>query len=209
MKRITSFILSAFFILVLAGCGITQELDASLSATNDLKKELATEKKQINRLIDLTRQSKNAFDDDLKEHPESGLYQTNEGKLYTNVQKRLELIDQLTESQKNLKKAQKNLTNIAKKEAVDVDNQKLTLIANSINIIINNYEAFLLNLDSVTTIEDKLYSSLPVNNLQTERSMIDRTNGSILLNSDETLGNIDYSLELINNFQKEASVTKQ
>lgn len=209
MKKTMVLLTTLFITLLLTSCGMTQELDSAMKTTSELKKELTTQKQQIDTLIELTRHSKKAFDADLAEKPEAGLYATKEGKLYRNVQKRQQFIETLTGQQKKIKQTKKALTSIAHKEAVDVNNQQLLSIANSLDIITNNYEASILNLESVTTLEDTLYQQLPVDNLDTERSTIERMNGSIILTGEETLGNIDYSLNLINTFQKEASVTKE
>ena len=187
---------------------MTQELDQAIDSTTAITTDLKAQKKDIAKLEELTRKVKDTLDKDLADQSDDTFYQNEEGFLYKNVQKRNEILTTLVDHKKLVKKQRKEIDTIVSKKAVDVDNKKLRLIASSLTIIENNYEALILYLTTGLEQEDDLYNALPLDDLATRMSVIERNNGSITMLSEETLSNIDYTLDLIETFQKNAKLTK-
>ncbi|MGX7013535.1 hypothetical protein [Vagococcus silagei] len=208
MKFIKSIILSVVVLFSLSACGMTQELDQAIDSTTAITTDLKAQKKDVAKLEELTRKVKDTLDKDLADQSDDTFYQNEEGFLYKNVQKRNEILTTLVDHKKLVKKQRKEIDTIVSKKAVDVDNKKLRLIASSLTIIENNYEALILYLTTGLEQEDDLYNALPLDDLATRMSVIERNNGSITMLSEETLSNIDYTLDLIETFQKNAKLTK-
>ena len=204
-KKIT-LLFSFILILTLQGCGITQELDQAITTTTELNTTLEDYKENIKLFKKRVDEIPDAFERDLKKGEPEGLFKESEGDLYRNFTKRQELLETMTAEQKEMAKLKKELQRIISKEAVDVDNEQLELITSSLDIIKNNFDANQTYIETGTSQEEDLYNQLPVDNLSAQTSLIERTYGSVMMASEESITNINYTLSLIKHFQDTAQV---
>ncbi|MGO2082647.1 hypothetical protein [Vagococcus sp.] len=216
MKSSKFWMFQVIGLFILAGCGITQELDQSVTATTEISSTLELQEKEMTQLSELTRQLEKDIEKDLKEQENPGFFEEELGRTYKNVEKRSLILDNLSSYQKELKNLGKTLDKIISKKAVDVDNKQLQVIYNSLSIIENNYEALILFLTTGLEQEEIFYQSLDPTSVadvidegSNPASIIERNNGSILLLTEEASGNIDYTLNLIEQFQKNAQTKKK
>jgi len=187
--------------LFLSACGITQELEQASTTVSALKELLHMQTSQLQELQEDVQDIWRAFDsDDLNNVKGENLFNQEKGELFENMERRTEQLQQITDTQKEIDAVQRQLKGIHKKEAVDVDNEKLQLIINSLDILKNDFESLSLYLTSSFEQEEALYSQLPVENLSSQQSILNRTFGAIMLVSDESIANIDYTLGLIDTF---------
>ncbi|MGX7024199.1 hypothetical protein [Vagococcus hydrophili] len=202
-----SFLLSTLFFI--ASCGITQELDESLAVSKELNVVIGQQEAILKDLLKTVEKIEPSFEKDIDAKPKTGLFKEQEGDLYKNFNKRKDLLDELVAGQKELKKYQKEIKRISSKEAIDVDNDKLKLISSSLKIIENNYDSLILYMETGFEQEELLYENLPVDNLSEQGSIINRTYGSVTMVAEESISNMEYTLNLSKNFQKQASTTKK
>ncbi len=206
--------LSAIFLFlstlfILTSCGMTQELDESLDLSKELTLVIGQQEALMNDVLKSVEKIQPSFDKDMDIKPETGLFQSEEGDLYKNFNKRKELLEDLKSGQKEIKKYQKEFKRISSKKAVDVDNDKLQLISSSLNIIHNNYDSLILYMNTGFEQEEALYNNLPVDNLDGQGSVINRTYGSVTMVAEESVSNMEYTASLIKQFEKQAASTKK
>ena len=209
MKKTKLTIFLITMLLFVASCGITQELDESLTASKELETVLGEQQKTLKELLTTVERIIPAFDKDMEENPETGLFNEETGALYKNYTTRQTTYSDIEAGQKTLKKLQKEVQRISDKNAVDVDHSKLNLISSSLQIIINNYDSLLLYMETGFEQEEALYSNLPVDNLNDQGSVINRTYGSVTMVAEEAKSNMAYTSNLVKNYQKEASTHKK
>lgn len=200
MKKITLFIGLILGCVILVSCGITEELEQSKKAVTELKTVLKEQEKDLDSFDLLVGNIIPTFKEDLETKAETGLFQTESGLLYENFTARQDLATEIAKRQKKIKSIKKELTRIIDKKAVDVDHQQLKLIVQSLTIILNNSDSFDLYATTGFEQEKELYDTLPVPNLEKQYNLIQRTYGSISLVTEETFGNIEYSISLIEQY---------
>lgn len=188
---------------------MTQELDESLDLSKELSSVIGQQEALMKDLLKTVEKIQPSFEKDMDAKPSTGLFQNEEGDLYKNFTKRKELLDELTTGQKEVKKFQKEFKRISSKMAVDVDNDKLQLISSSLNIIHNNYDSLILYMNTGFEQEEELYNNLPVDNLEEQGSVINRTYGSVTMVAEESVSNMEYTASLIKQYEKQAVGTKK
>lgn len=209
MKQLKMTILLISTLLFVSACGITQELDESLTVAKNLETTIKEQKDTMKELLNLVERIIPSFEKDLETEPEVGLFVNDEGALYKNFSSREELLTELQSGQKDLVKLQKEVQRISDKNAVDVDHNKLNLISSSLQIILNNYDSLTMYLETGFEQEKELYLNLPVDNLDDQASVINRTYGSVTMVGEEAISNMNYTLNLVKTYQKEAVSQKK
>ena len=209
MKQLKMTILLISTLLFVSACGITQELDESLTVAKNLETTIKEQKDTMKELLNLVERIIPSFEKDLETEPEVGLFVNDEGALYKNFSSREELLTELQSGQKDLVKLQKEVQRISDKNAVDVDHNKLNLISSSLQIILNNYDSLTMYLETGFEQEKELYLNLPVDNLDYQGSVINRTYGSVTMVGEEAISNMNYTLNLVKTYQKEAVSQKK
>ncbi|MEG0284955.1 MULTISPECIES: hypothetical protein [Vagococcus] len=209
MKQLKMTILLISTLLFVSACGITQELDESLTVAKNLETTIKEQKDTMKELLNLVERIIPSFEKDLETEPEVGLFVNDEGALYKNFSSREELLTELQSGQKDLVKLQKEVQRISDKNAVDVDHNKLNLISSSLQIILNNYDSLTMYLETGFEQEKELYLNLPVDNLDDQGSVINRTYGSVTMVGEEAISNMNYTLNLVKTYQKEAVSQKK
>ena len=209
MKQLKMTILLIATLLLTTGCGITQELDESLTVAKELETTIKEQRTEMKELVSLVEKIIPSFEKDLEIAPEVGLFQQEEGALYKNFTARENALEELHIGQKNLVKLQKEIQRISDKNAVDVDHDKLNLISSSLQIILNNYDSLTMYLETGFEQERELYNNLPVDNLNDQGSVINRSYGSVTMVGEESISNMNYTLNLVKTYQKEASNQKK
>lgn len=202
MTRIKPFITVCILVFTLSACGITQELDQSVTVTNNINQQLKEEKQTISSLNKLIETFSSTYDKEVHEEHLTDILDNSTSKLNKSYNEREELLSTLKKDNKTIKSYNKELKGIIAKKAVDVDNTKLIAIQGSLDIIINNIESLQLYLESSLSQEKELYNDITVETADALFSAIDRANGATLLVTNETLQNIAYTTNLINNYQK-------
>ena len=209
MKQLKMTILLITTLLLTTACGITQELDESLTVAKELETTIKEQRSAMKELLSLVERIFPSFEKDLEIEPEVGLFQQEEGTLYKNFTAREEMLTELHSGQKTLVKLQKEVQRISDKNAVDVDHDKLNLISSSLQIILNNYDSLTMYLETGFEQEKELYNNLPVDNLNDQGSVINRTYGSVTMVGEESISNMNYTLNLVKTYQKEVSNQKK
>ncbi|MBO0477369.1 hypothetical protein DOK76_09810 [Vagococcus sp. DIV0080] len=209
MKRLKTIILLVTTLVFVTACGMTQELDESLTVTKNLDTALTEEKQVMKDLLTSVDAIIPSFDKDMENGPKTGLFVEEEGALYKNYQTRQDLLKEIQAGQKNLNKYKREVERISGKNAVDVNHEQLDLISSSLQIIINNYDSLIMYMKTGFEQEEALYTSLPVDNLEDQGSVINRTYGSVTMVAEEAKTNMSYTLSLVKNYQKDASVPKK
>lgn len=202
MTRIKPFITVCILVFTLSACGITQELDQSVTVTNNINQQLKEEKQTISSLNKLIETFSSTYDKEVHEEHLTDILDNSTSKLNKSYNEREEMLSTLKKDNKTIKSYNKELKGIIAKKAVDVDNTKLIAIQGSLDIIINNIESLQLYLESSLSQEKELYNDITVETADALFSAIDRANGATLLVTNETLQNIAYTTNLINNYQK-------
>ncbi|MGX4686711.1 hypothetical protein JNUCC83_07395 [Vagococcus sp. JNUCC 83] len=202
MTRIKPFITVCILLFTLSACGITQELDQSVTVTNNINQQLKEEKQTISSLNELIETFPSTYDKEVHEEHLTDILNNSTSKLNKSYNEREEMLSTLKKDNKAIKSYNKELKGIIAKKAVDVDNTKLIAIQGSLDIIINNIESLQLYLESSLSQEKELYEDITVETADALFSAIDRANGATLLVTNETLQNISYTTNLINNYQK-------
>lgn len=209
MKQLKTTVLLIATLLFVTSCGITQELDESLTASKELETTIKEQKTSMKELLTLVEKIIPSFEKDLEIEPETGLFIAKEGALYKNFTAREDMLTTLKDGHKELDKLQKEIQRISDKNAVDVDHNNLNLISSSLKIISNNYDSLIMYLETGFTQEKELYLNLPVDNLDNQFSMITRTYGSVTMVGEEAISNMNYTLKLITDYQKQAASPKK
>ncbi|APB31776.1 LptM family lipoprotein [Vagococcus teuberi] len=204
MSRIKSFLLLSVFVFTLSACGITQELDQSVTVTENINHQLKEEKQTISSLNTLIEHFSTTYDKEIHEKNLTDILGNDMSSLNKSYDEREEILSTLKKDNKLIKSYNKELKAIISKKAVDVDNTKLVAIQSSVDIIINNIESLQLYLESSLSQEKELYNDVTVDTADALFSAIDRANGATLLVTNETLQNISYTTDLINDYQKSA-----
>lgn len=202
MTRIKPFITVCILVFTLSACGITQELDQSVTVTNNINQQLKEEKQTISSLNKLIETFSSTYDKEVHEEHLTDILDNSTSKLNKSYNEREEMLSTLKKDNKTIKSYNKELKGIIAKKAVDVDNTKLIAVQGSLDIIINNIESLQLYLESSLSQEKELYDDITVETADALFSAIDRANGATLLVTNETLQNIAYTTNLINNYQK-------
>lgn len=204
MKQLQTTVLLITTLFFMTGCGITQELDESLTASKELQTTLTEQKKIMKDLLASVEKILPAFERDMAEKPETGLFNDEEGALYKNFTQRQDLLSELQAGEKSLQKLQKEIQRISDKKAVDVDHDKLNLISSSLQIIINNYDSLVLYMETGFEQEEALYTNMPVDNWEEQGSVIYRTYGTVSMVAEESISNMAYTTSLIKAYQQSA-----
>ncbi|MGO3731676.1 MAG: hypothetical protein ACTJHC_00720 [Vagococcus sp.] len=210
MKRklsLTVFILIS--ILFLQSCGITQELDQSIEVNDALTSTIKEQELLLKDLIKTVEKIEPAFEKDLEIKPGTGRFIDQEGDLYINMEHRKKLLASLEKGKKQLTRHKKELNRIVSKEAVDVDNKKLQLISSSLSIIESNYDSCQSYLETGFEQEETLYTQLPVDDLPSQASILERTFGSVQMVAEETISNMEYTKNLVQEYQEYATSHKK
>ena len=205
MKRLWTVLLLISTLILMTSCGITQELDESLTASKELQTTINEQKNIMKDLLTNVERILPSFEKDMEENPETGLFNEEEGALYKNYNNRQDIFSELQAGEKDLNKLQKEISRISNKGAVDVDNDKLNLISSSLQIIINNYDSLTLYMETGFEQEEALYTNLPVDNWEEQGSVIYRTYGSVTMVAEEAISNMSYTLSLIKDYQSTAA----
>lgn len=208
MKKIVSLSIILITSLTLAACGITEELEQAKEAVNNLKTTLTTQGQQYEELIANISEMPEAFAADLEVEPETGLFPEETGDVYRVISTRQELLATMTETNKEVTKLKKELQRIIKKDGADVDNKQLSLINQSLDIVISNFTSLEVYHATSEQQETDFFGDLPSDGLNGQFSIISRTYGSIEIVSEEALANLEYSLALIDTFEKQAPESK-
>lgn len=209
MKKFKLTILLITTVLFVASCGITQELDESLTASKELETVLKEQQKLMKELITNVERIIPSFEKDMEKQPETGLFTEETGSLYKNFSARQTNYSDIETGQKELKKIQKEFQRITGKNAVDVDQNQLNLISSSLQIVINNYDSLILYMDTGFEQEETLYTNLPVENLSDQGYVINRTYGSVTMVAEEAKSNMSYTSNLVKDYQENAATQKK
>lgn len=209
MRKTKLVVLLIALLLFVASCGISQELDESITVSKELETSLTLQQPLLKDLLVNIEKIIPSFDKDIEEKPETGLFNEEAGALYKNYTARQTIYSDIESGQKELKKIQKEFQRINDKNAVDVDQDKLNIISSSLQIIISNYDSLMIYMDTGFEQEEALYTNLPVDNLTDQGSIINRTYGSVTMVAEETKSNIAYTLSLVKTYQEDASVQKK
>lgn len=205
--KITTLLIAT--LLFITACGMTQELDESLTVAKELETTIKEQKTTMKELLTQVEKIIPSFEKDLEIEADTGLFATEEGALYKNFTSRETLLAELQSGQKQLGKLQKEVQRISNKNAVDVDHDKLNLISSSLQIILNNYDSLTMYLETGFEQEKELYLNLPVDNLDDQGSVINRTYGSVTMVGEEAISNMNYTLNLVATYQKQAASQKK
>ena len=195
MTRIKPVLAVFVLLFTLSGCGITQELDQSVTVTKNINQQLKEEKTTISSLNTLLENFSTTYDKDVHEKKITDI-------LDKSYEEREALLSTLKKDNKLIKSYNKELKSIISKKAVDVDNTKLVSIQGSLDIIINNIESLQLYIETGLSQEKELYDDVSSDTADALFSAIDRANGAMLLVTNETLQNISYTTNLITDYQK-------
>ncbi len=202
MKKKWLIILFISGLFLLIGCGITEELDRSKETVDSLKTALTEQKESFQTVESLLQKTNQLLDKKINTSKTADLFEEQEGNLYQNYSQRQLLLKKMEKAQKTITQAKKDLDKIISKNGVDVPNDQLSLISQSIEIINSNFESYQVYLNTSFDQEKRLYSSLPITNFEEQASIVGRTFGSISLSTEEATANINYSLGLIRSFNK-------
>ena len=208
LKKIL-FSLMCFSLVFLIACGITEELEQAKVSVKELKATLKHEETLYDELIANLSNISAALKEDLTAQPETGRYPDGEGAIYNNFEERKELLAEMTNLNQEIIKSHKELSRIVKKNGADVDNKQLTLINQSLDIIIGNFASLEVYTNLNETQADEFYRNLPAENLETQLSILHRTYGAIEIVSEEAQANIEYTLSLVDKFLAEAPKSKE
>ena len=201
-QRIKPIFMVLVFMFTLSACGITQELDQSVKVTKNINNQLKSEKETISSLNKLIENFSSTYDKEVHEKQLTDILENDSSSLNKNYQNRQEILSTLKKDNKTLKSYNKELKSIISKKAVDVDNTKLVAIQGSLDIIINNLESLQLYIETGLGQEKDLYDDVTSETADASFSAIDRANGATLLVTNETLQNITYTINLVNDYQK-------
>lgn len=211
MRKKQIFVLLLLPLLFIAACGITEELEQAKTNVANLKTAVMEQSDHYQQLSAYIEEIPEAFQTDRTEDPEMGLFADETGEVFDNFQLRQELHTSMTETQQKIKKIKKELERIVKKNGADVNNSQLTLISRSLEIVTSNFDSLSVYVETSVTQEKQFYDDLPMDddNMEEELSIIQRTYGAMDIISEEAQANIDYTLSLINTFQKDAAKSKE
>lgn len=201
--------LACLSLVFLVACGITEELEQAKLSVKELKSTLKHEESLYDELVANLSNISTAFKDDLKAEPKTGRYPDGEGEIYTNFEERKNILSEMTALNQEIIKSHKELSRIVKKNGADVDNKQLTLINQSLDIIIGNFASLEVYTNLNETQADEFYRNLPTENLETQLSILHRTYGAIEIVSEEAQANIEYTLSLVDKFLAEAPKSKE
>jgi len=201
-QRIKPIFLTLIALFTFSACGITQELDQSVKVTKSIHEQLKDEKETIFSLNKLIENFTSTYEKEIHEKKMTDVLNNESSTLNKSYEERQELLSTLKKDNKTLKSYNKELKSIISKKAVDVDNTSLVTIQGSLDIIINNIESLQLYIETELGQEKELYDDVTVDTADASFSAIDRANGATLLVSNETLQNITYTMNLINDYQK-------
>ncbi|UUV97935.1 hypothetical protein [Vagococcus luciliae] len=206
MTRIKPFLVTFLFLFTLSACGITQELDQSVTVTKNINQQLKEEKATISSLNTLIENFSTTYDKDIHEKKITNILGNETSSLNKSYEEREKLLSTLKKDNKLIKSYNKELKSIISKKAVDVDNTKLVSIQGSLEIIINNIESLQLYIETSLSQEKELYDDVANETADALFSAIDRANGATLIVTNETLQNISYTTKLINDYQRSVPV---
>lgn len=211
MRKKQIFVLLLLPLLFIAACGITEELEQAKTNVANLKTAVMEQSDHYQQLSAYIEEIPEAFQTDRTEDPEMGLFADETGEVFDNFQLRQELHTSMTETQQKIKKIKKELERIVKKNGADVNNSQLTLISRSLEIVTSNFDSLSVYVETSVTQEKQFYDDLPMDddNMEEELSIIQRTYGAMDIISEEAQANIDYTLSLINTFQKDTAKSKE
>lgn len=181
------------FVFVLTGCGITEEKDQTIELLNSLSTQLENQETNYQDISELINNISDDFNDDLLKRPETGLFYKETGDLYENFTQRQEIYKKMQNEQKNIETSIKHLNSILSKNAVDVPNTQLKLLAQNLHLIEDNYKAFIVFIDTGFDDEEELYNNLPADDLSDRQYIINRNYGSATILSEEAIANITYA----------------
>lgn len=202
-KQIQLVICFTLSLMTLVACGMTQELEQSLDTTKELSKQLTNQYDTMQSTISLSEKIIKAYETDIEQFAGDNILEE-DSELFKNYSKRVDILEEINKDKKKLGSYKKELERIVNNQAVDVDNEALTTIRDSLDIIINNIEAIKPSMESSLSQEKELYQDLNEEAIVEKIPLLERTNGSIILLAEETCSNILYTKDLINNFQKSA-----
>lgn len=203
-KQIQLVICFTLSLMTLVACGMTQELEQSLDTTKELSKQLTNQYDTMQSTISLSEKMIKAYETDIEQFAGDNILEEEDSELFKNYSKRVDILEEINKDKKKLGSYKKELERIVNNQAVDVDNEALTTIRDSLDIIINNIEAIKPFMESSLSQEKELYQDLNEETIVEKMPLLERTNGSIILLAEETCSNILYTKDLINNFQKSA-----
>ncbi len=203
-KQIQLVICFTLSLMTLVACGMTQELEQSLDTTKELSKQLTNQYDTMQSTISLSEKMIKAYETDIEQFAGDNILKEEGSELFKNYSKRVDILEEINKDKKKLGSYKKELERIVNNQAVDVDNEALTTIRDSLDIIINNIEAIKPFMESSLSQEKELYQDLNEEAIVEKIPLLERTNGSIILLAEETCSNILYTKDLINNFQKSA-----
>lgn len=203
-KQIQLVICFTLSLMTLVACGMTQELEQSLDTTKELSKQLTNQYDTMQSTISLSEKMIKAYETDIEQFAGDNILKEEGSELFKNYSKRVDILEEINKDKKKLGSYKKELERIVNNQAVDVDNEALTTIRDSLDIIINNIEAIKPFMESSLSQEKELYQDLNEEAIVEKMPLLERTNGSIILLAEETCSNILYTKDLINNFQKSA-----
>lgn len=203
-KQIQLVICFTLSLMTLVACGMTQELEQSLDTTKELSKQLTNQYDTMQSTISLSEKMIKAYETDIEQFAGDNILKEEDSELFKNYSKRVDILEEINKDKKKLGSYKKELERIVNNQAVDVDNEALTTIRDSLDIIINNIEAIKPFMESSLSQEKELYQDLNEEAIVEKIPLLERTNGSIILLAEETCSNILYTKDLINNFQKSA-----
>lgn len=207
-KGIVTGILLATCVLIFAACGITEELDQSKETVAHLKQNLEKQEKNYRNYQVLVDTIDTVFKDDQEAVTDEKLpFTEQEGSLYKNYKKREKLLQSMEKVNTDIQNTRKQLEKIVQQKSVDVPNNDLKHIAESLEIMESNFSAYEAFIKTANEQETRLYDNYPVDDLEVQRSIIKRTYGSVSLVTEESEANISYTLNLIDSFQKSTATT--
>lgn len=206
-KGIVTGILLAICVFIFSGCGITEELDQSKETVAHLKQNLEKQEKNYRNYQVFVDTIDTVFKDDQEAADGKLPFTEQKGSLYKNYKKRELLLQSMEKINTAIQNSRKQLEKIVQQKSVDVPNNDLKHIAESLEIMESNFSAYEAFIKTANEQETRLYDNYPVDDLEVQRSIIKRTYGSVSLVTEESEANISYTLNLIDSFQKSTATT--
>lgn len=187
---------------LIGGCSQTKQVDQTKILLQDLRTLLAEQKNEAADFLDNTHALGTLITDNVHQYPKDAGIKEQVGTLYVNYEDRIESDKKIAEQSKEIESIQKKLESITKKEYSALPNQQLALLTQSIEILLKNDQAFLLFNQTGLNLEEKLYNSLPVDNLEERIDVLNRAYGSSELIVEEMNANYGYTNTLIKKVEK-------
>lgn len=197
-----------FSLLLLTGCGLTEELEQAKNEVQALDTNLENQNDHYQTLSQLIELLPTEFEKDLKNIPEEALLTDPDGSVYRNVTLRQELKPKMTAEQADIKKKQRRLNTIIKRNAADVDNKQLKRLSNSLDIVMSNFDSLEVYQETIEKQEKAFYEDFPKDDLEEQLFIIEQTYGALDLVCQEAQANISYSQSLLKEFEHEAVKSK-